>query len=212
MKIAIYLRVSTGAQDLEPQRKELGEYCAAKGWEVGGEFSDVMSGARRERAGLEAMMAAVRGGGFEAVMVVKLDRLARSLVHFAQVAGELDKLGVALVVPGQGIDTSKSNPCGRFQMNVLAAVAELEREFIRERTVAGLAVARANGRVLGRPSKVLVADWKPVVESWRAETGGVGLRDLAKRLGGVALATAARLSRECPTSEAPAEKSAGSRA
>ena len=69
----------------------------------------------------------------------------------AQIIGEMIANKVALVIPGQGIDTSTHNSAGKLQMNILIAVAEFERDIIRERTLAGLAAARARGVTLGRP-------------------------------------------------------------
>jgi DNA invertase Pin-like site-specific DNA recombinase len=81
----------------------------------------------------------------------KLDRLGRSLQHLAQLIGEFETHPTALVATSQGIDTSESNPAGRLQKHVLAAVAEFERSVIRERINAGLAAARERGTILGRP-------------------------------------------------------------
>ncbi len=191
MKCATYLRVSTDQQSIDPQRLELDSYIASRGWEKVAEHSDVMSGAKITRSGLERLMAALRAGEYEAVLVVKIDRLARSIGHFAVLVDEFVKLGVALIVPGQGIDTSKSNPAGKLQMHVLAAVAEFERSIISERTKAGLACARAKGHFLGKPSKKLVKNWKEVIAAWRRrENPSYG--QLAKLLGGVSKSTAWR--------------------
>jgi DNA invertase Pin-like site-specific DNA recombinase len=73
------------------------------------------------------------------------------LQHLAQLIGEFEAHGTALVATSQGIDTSESNPAGRLQMHVLASVAEFERSVIRERINAGLAAAREHGTILGRP-------------------------------------------------------------
>lgn len=173
---------------------ELATYVSAKKWGDPLEFSDILSGSKKDRPGLDALMACVAAGQVEAVLCVKLDRMARSLGHFASLVAEFEKAGVALICTSQGIDTSKSNACGRLQMNVLSAVAEFERELIRERTCAGLAVARAAGKVLGRPSLLLPADCGPVVRAWRAE-GGKDYRELGRRLGGVSGSTAWRVAR-----------------
>jgi DNA invertase Pin-like site-specific DNA recombinase len=189
MNVALYYRVSTDEQSVEPQQQELRTHAQNRGWTVAAEFTDVISGSKASRASLDLMMTRVRQKHFDAVMVVKMDRLARSLSHFAQIVAEFDKYGVALVCPGQGIDTSKSNPAGRLQMHVLAAVAEFERSLIVERTKAGLAAARARGVKLGKPSKRLVPDHESVVRKWMDE-GGAHLRDLATKLGGVSMSTA----------------------
>lgn len=192
MKTALYYRVSTDDQSVAPQQQELRSYAHTRNWKITAEFTDVISGSKSSRVSLDAMMARVRRREFDVVMVVKMDRLARSLSHFAQLVGEFDKHGVALVCPGQGIDTSKANPAGRLQMHVLAAVAEFERSLIIERTKAGLAAARARGVKLGKPSKRLIEDPEPVVKKW-LDDGGTQIRELATRLGGVSISTAFRL-------------------
>ena len=78
----------------------------------------------------------------------RLDRLGRSL---AQLIGEFTANWVALIVPGQGIDTTASNPAATLQINILCAIAQFERELIRERVLAGIAAARIRGTRFGRP-------------------------------------------------------------
>lgn len=198
MKTAIYVRVSTEVQSLEPQRKELRVWCERNGVGEGEvvEYSDVMSGTKCGRAGLEAMIEAAEGGEVGMIVTVKLDRLARSMINFVELVGKLERCGCALVVPGQSIDTRASSPCGRFQMQVLAAVAQLERDFISERTKAGLAVVKARGVKLGHPSKLLVGDWRERVAAWKEKTGGVDFKMLAGQLGGVSASTAWRKAKE----------------
>jgi DNA invertase Pin-like site-specific DNA recombinase len=195
MNVALYYRVSTDEQSVEPQQQELRGHAHTRGWAVTAEFTDVISGSKSSRASLDLMMSRVRQRHFDAVMVVKMDRLARSLSHFAQIVGEFDKHEVALICPGQGIDTSKSNPAGRLQMHVLAAVAEFERSLIVERTKAGLAAARARGVKLGKPSKRLPENHLEITKQWLNE-GCIQLRELATRLGGVSVSTAFRLAQE----------------
>lgn len=88
----------------------------------------------------------------DAIIAYRLDRLGRSLAHLAQIIGEMAAHRTALVIPAQGIDTSASNPASQLQLNILMAVAEFEREIIRERVNSGLRAARARGAILGRPS------------------------------------------------------------
>ena len=198
MKIALYLRVSTDDQTTDPQKMELQAYAAQRGWIVADTFVDTISGSKSTRLALDKMLAQVRQKRYDAVLVVKLDRLARSLSHFAQLVAEFDKHGVALVCPGQGIDTSKANPAGRLQMHVLAAVAEFERSLIIERTKAGLAAAKARGVKLGKPSKRLPENHGEIVAQWLKE-GATQVRELANRLGGVSVSTAFRLAQTART-------------
>jgi len=113
------------------------------------------------------------------VVCFKLDRLGRSLPHLAQLVAELAAHGVALVCTSQGIDTSNDNPAGRLQLGVLMAVAEFEREIIRERVNAGLRAAKARGARLGRPATNDVhAD-----AVCRLAAEGKGVRAIARELG-----------------------------
>src|ERR1022692_2600443 len=153
-RVVCYLRVSTDDQSADSQKAQLKEYCDRRGWERIGWFSDVASGAKRDRGALGVMMDEVREGTVDIVLTWKIDRLARSLSHLAQIIAELQTHKVALVCPSQGIDTTDSNPCAEFQINILAAVAQFERELITERVNAGLAAAKQRGVALGRPSKI----------------------------------------------------------
>ena len=151
VKAAIYLRVSTDKQSLAAQRGELRELCRRRGWSNVTEYTDIISGAKFTRTGLDQMMGEIRRGRLDVVLCYKLDRLGRSLASVAQLIGEMISNKVSLVIPGQGIDTSSDNSAARLQLNILIAVAEFERDIIRERTRAGLAAARARGTTLGRP-------------------------------------------------------------
>jgi len=151
-RIAVYGRISTDAQSHASQLREVRAYVRRR-WpkaEVN-DYLDKASGARFSRERLDALMAEVRQGRVDVLAVYKLDRLGRSLQHLAQLIGEFEAHGTALVATSQGIDTSECNPAGRLQMHVLAAVAEFERSVIRERINAGLAAARERGVNLGRP-------------------------------------------------------------
>lgn len=207
-RVAIYARVSTEGmkgpdgtrlkgQTVDPQLLELREYCARQGWSVVGEWTDVMSGTLAARPGLDSMLVAAARGDVDTVVVVKLDRLGRSLLNVVRLIETLDSKGVAVICTTQGIDTRKSSPTGRFVMQLMAAFSELERAIISERTKAGLKAVRARGVTLGKPSQALagVPDVPGVIAAWREQTGGKGLRELARRLGGCSTATAARLAR-----------------
>lgn len=206
MRAVTYVRVSTEqkrqpdgtmkGQTVEPQRVELAEYAKTRGIPLLAEFSDVISGKKFNREGLDAMRLGAARGEFDTILIVKLDRIGRSISGVLKLIEEFEKAGVAIVATSQGIDTLKSNPCGKLILHVLAACAEFERSLICERTKAGLAVAKANGVQLGKPSKVLVPNWREVTTAWKDKTGGIGLRGLAADLGGVSVSTAARLADE----------------
>lgn len=153
MKAALYVRVSTVDQFTENQRDELERYAAARGWSATVFEDRGVSGAKERRAGLDSLLRAARQRKVDVVVVWRLDRLGRSLRHLIWLLDELGTLGVAFVSLGEGIDTS--TPAGRLQLHVLGAIAEFERERIRERVRAGLVRARKQGKRLGRPPKPL---------------------------------------------------------
>ena len=149
MRAAIYCRVSTEDQNLDRQADELREFTARMGWELVGEYSDKLSGACRSRPGLDAMMGAAGRRDFDIVVVWALDRVGRSTLHTLEILEKLDTLGIHFRSYTQGaIDTT--SPTGKLVLTVLAAVAEMEREQIRERVKSGLAAAKKKGVRLGR--------------------------------------------------------------
>lgn len=180
MKIAIYARVSTNDQNLDSQLQECREWCAHNKM-TAVEYLDVMSGASTSREALNRMMADARRGRVKTVLCYKLDRLGRSVVHITQIIAEFDHLGVALVCPSQGIDTRVASPGARFQLQILAAVAELERTLIQERTLAGLKAAKARGVKLGRPERPEVHAAFPAARE--AVKNGQSVRAAAKAAG-----------------------------
>jgi putative DNA-invertase from lambdoid prophage Rac len=151
--VVIYARVSTDNQTHDSQLDEVRGYCQRRGWKDVEEITDVASGGKCSREGLDRLMAQVRRGRVGTVVVFRLDRLARSLSHLAQMLAEFQAHRTALICPGQGIDTSNTNPAAQLQVNILAAVAQFERELIVERIKAGVNAAKARGVKLGRPSK-----------------------------------------------------------
>ena len=137
-----YARVSTLQQDEALQRDAL--HAAG----VDRIFVDKASGKLESRPALDDLLAQARPG--DTVVVWRLDRLGRSLKHLIETVGALEARGVAFVSLTEAIDTS--TPGGRLIFHVFGALAEFERDLIRERTLAGLAAARARGRVGGRPT------------------------------------------------------------
>lgn len=166
-----YTRVSTVAQTLDQQNEAL----AAAG--VTKVFSDVMSGTRDDRPGLASLMEYVREG--DTVVVWKLDRLGRNMLHILQTVKELTDRGVTLVSTTDGIDSS--TPAGRMMIGVLGSLAEYDRELISERTALKRASSRANGTRFGRPCKV--DDAEHIATAKRMKADGHTGKDIAKYLG-----------------------------
>ena len=149
LRAALYCRVSTTGQTAENQLLALRSFATARGW-IGTEFIDQgHSGAKERRPALDALLTAARARTVDVVACVKLDRLARSVHHLVAMVREWETLGVDLVVLDQAIDTT--TPAGRLLFHVLAAISEFERDLIRDRVLAGLKRAKAQGVRLGRP-------------------------------------------------------------
>lgn len=139
-----YARVSTQDQNLDLQNDAL----KAAGCEQ--IYTDKMSGAKTERPGLDKILTILRKG--DTLVVWKLDRLGRSLTHLIKVMSLLNEGGIYFKSVQESLDTS--TPGGKLIFHVFGALAEFERDIIRERTLAGLAAARARGRKGGRPRKL----------------------------------------------------------
>lgn len=138
-----YARVSTNEQNLDLQIDALTLAGCEK------IFSDTMSGIKDKRPGLEQALSHLRQG--DTLMVWRLDRLGRSLRHLINTVDELSSQGIQFRSLIEGIDTSSS--IGKLHLGMFASLAEFERNLIRERTLAGMAAARARGRIGGRPRK-----------------------------------------------------------
>ncbi len=177
--IIIYVRVSTDKQTSGSQIRELREYSKRRGWGSPEVIEDKASGATSSREGLDRLMDMIRRGKVDAVLVFKLDRLGRSLQHLAQIINEMMTHKVALIVPGQGIDTSNDNPAAKLQLSILGAVAEFEREVIKDRVNAGIARAREKGVRLGRPATLASHQ----AEALRLSAEGMSGRKIAVALG-----------------------------
>lgn len=166
-----YTRVSTVAQTLDQQNEALKVAGATK------TFSDTMSGARDDRPGLTTLMEYVREG--DTVVVWKLDRLGRNMLHILKTVEELTGRGVTLVSVTDGIDSS--TPAGRMMIGVLGSLAEYERELVKERTALKRNASRANGTKFGRPRKVANAEY--LATARRMKSDGHSGKAIAKYLG-----------------------------
>lgn len=138
-----YVRVSTRKQSTDQQVDAL----VAAGVPQSYVYSDVLSGARRDRPGLEALLAYAREG--DTIVVVALDRLGRSLSHMVHTIDGMQSRGINLRSLREGVDFS--TPSGRLQGAIFSAMAEYERDLIKERAAAAREAAQARGRHVGRP-------------------------------------------------------------
>ena len=189
-RAALYIRVSTnlrtrdaGAFEQNPEVQELPlrQMAEQRGWTVARVYSDRMSGAKQDRPGLKALMADARRGQFDVVLVWRFDRFARSVEKLVTALAEFRALGIGFISHQEALDTS--TPMGKAMFTIIGAMAELERNVIRERVVAGLDYARAHGtksgRSLGRPQAVFDRDavrtMRAAGQSWRAIADQLGV-------------------------------------
>lgn len=148
-RVGLYARISTHDQKtLSLQLNQMRRYVKDRGWRVALEIKDVGSGAQ-ERPQREDLLKAARKREIDLVLVWKLDRWGRSLVDLVTTLQELSGLGVGFISLTEALDLT--TPTGRAMTGLLAVFAEFEREILRERVKAGIAHARSQGRVFGRP-------------------------------------------------------------
>lgn len=165
-----YARISTPEQDLTPQLDALREAGCEK------IFSDKASGAKANRAGLAEALSHARAG--DVMVIWKLDRLGRTSKGLIDLATELEERNVGLRSITDGIDTSGT--AGKFVFRILAALAEMERDLIRERTTAALMVAKREGRTGGRKT---VMTPKRIEAARKLLASGMTAREVAPAIG-----------------------------
>lgn len=188
-RAAIYVRVSTTKrinqsdqyrQNLDVQEAVLRKIADARDLTIHKVYSDRSSGARTEkRPGYLQLWQDARRGEFNVLLVYAFDRFSRSIEELVRAATELRELGIDLVCYNNQIDTSTIT--GKLVYNVLAAVAEFERDIIRERVITGMEYARAHGtksgKEFGRPKRIFRRD-----EALSLKAQGHSIREIAKRL------------------------------
>src|SRR5689334_23137843 len=151
-RAALYMRVSTKGhgQTTETQALALRDYAGNRGFDIVEEYRDEgISGSKDSRPALDRLMKDARGRKFDVVIVARFDRFARSVSHLLRALEEFSHLGVDFISLSESVDTS--TPMGKMIFTVLGAVAELERNLIKERVHMGISRARKQGKPLGRP-------------------------------------------------------------
>ena len=175
-RVGLYARISTEDQHtLAMQNRAMREYAARRGWTVIMQVRDVNSGAVRRQA-REKLIEAARRREIDGVLVWRLDRWGRSVTDLLATLQELEHLGVGFVSLTEALDLT--TPAGRAMAGLLAVFAEFEREVLQERTKAGMAHARQNGRRLGRPATAAAH----AAEIRRLHRAGVNKSEIARRL------------------------------
>jgi DNA invertase Pin-like site-specific DNA recombinase len=178
-RVATYLRVSTRhhGQNLDTQRLALQEYAKNRGFEIVEEYADHgFSGSKDSRPALDGLMKDAKARKFDMVLVARFDRFARSTKHLVTALEEFAALGIDFVSLSESVDTS--TPMGKMIFTVLGAVAELERNLIKERIAMGLDRARKQKKTLGRPKRVFDRG-----KAKELHADGLSLREIAAQLG-----------------------------
>jgi DNA invertase Pin-like site-specific DNA recombinase len=176
LRAGLYARVSTNDQQtLAMQNRAMREYAARRGWSVATQVREISSGAV-ERKAREQVMEAARRREIDVVLVWRLDRWGRSVTDLLTTLQELEHLGVGFVSLTEALDLT--TPAGRAMAGLLAIFAQFEREILRERTRAGLAQARLNGKRLGRP----ITAGLHTAEIRKLYRAGIAKAEIARRL------------------------------
>ena len=176
LRAGLYARVSTDDQQTLPmQLRAMREYAARRGWTIALQVREVNSGAVRRQA-REELLEAARRREIDLVLVWRLDRWGRSVTDLLATLQELEHLGVGFVSLTEALDLT--TPAGRAMAGLWAIFAEFEREILRERTRAGLAQARQNGKRLGRPATAAMH----AAEIRKLHRAGVSKSEIARRV------------------------------
>jgi putative DNA-invertase from lambdoid prophage Rac len=175
-RVSLYARVSTSDQQTLPiQIRAMREYAVRRGGSIVMQVREVGSGAAQRKA-REKLLEAARRREIDVVLVWRLDRWGRSVTDLLATLQELEHLGVGFVSLTEALDLT--TPAGRAMAGLLAIFAEFEREILRERTRAGLAQARLNGKRLGRPATAAIH----TAEIRKLHRGGVSKSEIARQL------------------------------
>src|SRR5499425_2726417 len=177
-RAALYMRVSTKGhgQTTETQALALRDYAVHRGFQIVDDYRDEgISGSKDSRPALDRLMKDARARKFDVVIVARFDRFARSVSHLLRALEEFSHLGVDFVSLSESIDTS--TPMGKMIFTVLGAVAELERNLIKERVHMGISRARKQGKRLGRPKRIFDR------EKALALRQTLSVREVARQLG-----------------------------
>lgn len=177
MRTALYCRVSTTDQSVEMQLADLRAYCTQRGFTIYREYSDTgISGTKERRPELDALMSDARKRKFDAVLVWRFDRFARSTKHLVTSLEEFHHLGIAFLSFHENVDTTSS--LGKAMFTIVAAIAELERSIIVERIKGGLRRAKAMGKKIGRPGLQMNTE-----QIMSLKSQGLSIRAIAKQVG-----------------------------
>jgi DNA invertase Pin-like site-specific DNA recombinase len=173
-RVVAYVRVSTTDQSTELQRREIEDYCRARGWAIPAFYEDKKSGTSTDRPSFKQLIEECRARKVDLLLVWKLDRFARSMKDLVNTLQEFSELGIEFISLKDQIDMTTST--GRLMTNIIGAFAQFECDLIKSRVNAGLANAKAKGVRLGRPRVIDLYQVK------KLRRDGCSLSQIAKRL------------------------------
>jgi DNA invertase Pin-like site-specific DNA recombinase len=175
-RVAIYLRTSSQNQTCENQLIPLKEYAQRCGYEIVGVYEDWgVSGAKNSRPSLDSMLLDARRRKFSIILAWSICRIGRNTAHLCSIMEEMNHLGIGLYFHQSAIDTTQI--AGKLFFQIIASIAEFEREMIRSRIIAGQNRARANGKKLGRPSS-MTPSLKSAIQLLREK--GMGIKEISR--------------------------------
>lgn len=185
-RVILYARVSLIDLNLENQLVPLRRQCELRDFEVIAEFSDHASGTIADRPQLRKALAAMHSMNADVLMVSAIDRLGRSVSHVIKVVDDLRKSGRGVVILRENLDLYGRNPQSELILHIFSALSEFEASLISERTKVALAVAKLQGKKLGRPTKV-----NSEIEStiMKMHANGVSIREISRRVSMVSRST-----------------------
>lgn len=180
-KVALYCRVSTADQSCERQERDLLAFAARAGQEVVGVWKETASGAKQDRFERQKVMALAQARSIEAIVVTELTRWGRSTIDLVHTLNNLQAWGVSLIAQ-TGLQFDLRTAQGKLVASLMSALAEFERDLLRERIRSGIAAAKARGRRFGRhPGHRIKSDRLAPKVLQRVEEGG-SYREIGKEL------------------------------
>ena len=180
-KVALYCRVSTADQSCERQERDLLAFAARAGQEVVGVWKETASGAKQDRLERQKVMALAQARSIEAIVVTELTRWGRSTIDLVHTLNDLQAWGVSLIAQ-TGLQFDLRTAQGKLVASLMSALAEFERDLLRERIRSGIAAAKARGKQFGRhPGHRIKSDRLAPKVLQRVEEGG-SYREIGKEL------------------------------
>lgn len=181
-RVAIYCRVSTSDQSCERQERDLLEYASRAGWQIVGIWKEKASGAKEGRHERKKLLALAQSRKIDLILVTELTRWGRSTIDLIHSLQQLQSWGVSLIAQ-TGLQFDLTTSQGKLIANIMASLAEFERDLIRERVKSGIAAAKARGKKIGRQPGQRIKSDRLAPKVLNLVDAGTPYRQIAKELG-----------------------------